>query len=116
MTHVAEPIAAPGGQTPELPSIGHWVGNAIVPGGSGRRGPVFDPATGRQAKWVDFASSDDVDAAVAVASAAFPGWRATSLSKRVDILFPIRDLVESRRTQPAAHLTPPHRQGPSHGP
>src|SRR3954453_6379301 len=113
MTHVAEPIAAPGGQTPELPSIGHWVGNAIVPGGSGRRGPVFDPATGRQTKWVDFASSDDVDAAVAVASAAFPGWRATSLSKRVDILFRIRNLVESRRTELAAHITAEHGKGPS---
>src|SRR3954451_6795833 len=113
MTHVAEPIAAPGGQTPELPSIGHWVGNAIVPGGSGRRGPVFDPATGRQTKWVDFASSDDVDAAVAAARDAFPGWRATSLSKRVDILFRIRNLVESRRNELAAHITAEHGKVPS---
>src|SRR3954462_3835031 len=113
MTHVAEPIAAPGGQTPELPSIGHWVGNAIVPGGSGRRGPVFDPATGRQTKWVDFASSDDIDAAVAAAQAAFPGWRATSLSKRVDILFKIRNLVEARRKELAAHITAEHGKVPS---
>jgi malonate-semialdehyde dehydrogenase (acetylating)/methylmalonate-semialdehyde dehydrogenase len=113
MTDVAEPTAAPGGQSAELPSIGHWVGNAVAGGHSGRRGPVFDPATGRQTKWVDFASVDDVDAAVAAAKAAFPGWRATSLSKRVDILFRIRNIVEARRKELAAHITAEHGKVPS---
>src|SRR5262245_40966369 len=113
MTQVAEPTAAQGGQPLDLPAVGHWVGNARVAGTSGRRGPVFDPATGRQARWVDFASVDEVDAAVAAARAAFPGWRATSLSKRVDILFKIRNLVESHRKELAAHLTAEHGKVPS---
>ena len=71
------PAAPVGGQPPELPSIGHWLANGVVAGRSGRRGPVFDPATGRQTKWVDFASVEEVDAAVAAAHEAFPGWRAT---------------------------------------
>src|SRR5262245_8941437 len=113
MTDVAEPTALAGGQTAELPSIGHWLSNATVAGHSGRHGPVFDPATGRQTKWVDFASVEEIDAAVAAAHAAFPGWRATSLSKRVDILFKIRDLVEARRKELAAHITAEHGKVPS---
>jgi malonate-semialdehyde dehydrogenase (acetylating)/methylmalonate-semialdehyde dehydrogenase len=54
----------------ELGRISHWINGRIVEGGSGRRGPVFDPATGRQTKWVDFASTDEVDTAVAAAAAA----------------------------------------------
>ena len=61
--------------------VSHWIGGRIVAGTSGREGPVFDPATGMLTKHVDFASADEVDAAVAAAKAAFPGWRATSLSQ-----------------------------------
>ena len=35
--------------------IGHYIGGKHVPGESGRRGPVFDPATGEQTHEVDFA-------------------------------------------------------------
>ena len=44
--------------------ITHWIGGHSVEGTSGRHGPVYDPATGRHAKNVDFASVDEVDAAV----------------------------------------------------
>jgi malonate-semialdehyde dehydrogenase (acetylating)/methylmalonate-semialdehyde dehydrogenase len=57
---------------------------------------------------VDFASVEEVDAAVAAAKAAFPGWRATSISKRTEIMFRIRNLVEQHREEIAAHLTREH--------
>ena len=113
MTQIAErPIetAAPG---VELGRISHWIGGRIVEGTSGRRGPVYDPATGRQAKWVDFASVEEVDDAVAAAAAAFPGWRATSLSRRTEIMFRIRNLVDQRRKELAALLTAEHGKVPS---
>ena len=47
-----------------------------------------------------------VDAAVASAKAAFPGWRATSLSRRTEILFRIRNLVEQRRHEIASGSRP----------
>jgi malonate-semialdehyde dehydrogenase (acetylating)/methylmalonate-semialdehyde dehydrogenase len=110
MTQVAEPEipmhAAPG-------RVSHWIGGRLVAGTSGREGDVYDPATGRLTKHVDFASVDEVDTAVAAASAAFPGWRATSLSKRTDILFKIRNLVEQRRHELAAILTAEHGKVPS---
>ncbi|HEY8134988.1 MAG TPA: CoA-acylating methylmalonate-semialdehyde dehydrogenase [Candidatus Limnocylindrales bacterium] len=97
----------------ELGRVSHWIGGRIVEGTSGRHGPVFDPATGRQAKWVDFASVDEVDAAVAAAANAFPAWRATSLSKRTEIMFKIRNLVDQRRKEIAALLTAEHGKVPS---
>jgi malonate-semialdehyde dehydrogenase (acetylating) / methylmalonate-semialdehyde dehydrogenase len=113
MTQLAEPATGHGPDKLDLPSVGHWLGEGVVAGTSGRHGPVFDPATGRQTKWVDFASVDEVDKAVAAATAAFPGWRATSLSKRTDIMFRIRNLVEARRKELAALLTSEHGKVPS---
>ena len=62
--------------------IKHWIGGEYVPGGSGRTGNVYNPATGQQTGEVALATEHDVDAAVAAASAALPAWRATSLSRR----------------------------------
>jgi len=54
-----------------------------------------------------------VNAAVAAAKAAFPAWRATSISKRTEIMFRIRNLVEVHRKEIAAHLTAEHGKVPS---
>ena len=93
--------------------VDHWIGGRLVPSTSGRSGPVFDPATGRQARTVGFASVDEVDAAVRAAHEAFPAWRATSLSRRTEILFRIRNLVDAHRKELAAHLTAEHGKVPS---
>ena len=44
--------------------ISHWIGGKVVPGESGRTGPVYDPATGEQTHEVDFATSEEIDQAV----------------------------------------------------
>ncbi|TME11888.1 MAG: CoA-acylating methylmalonate-semialdehyde dehydrogenase [Chloroflexi bacterium] len=112
MTQVAEPITdRPVGATGA--TVPHWIGGRRVAGTSGRRGPVFDPARGTIAREVDFASVEEVDAAVAAASAAFPAWRATSLSKRTEIMFRIRNLVDAHRREIAAHMTAEHGKVPS---
>ncbi|OGN81107.1 MAG: methylmalonate-semialdehyde dehydrogenase (acylating) [Chloroflexi bacterium GWC2_73_18] len=104
MTRLVELPASGAGRT-ALGRVGHWIGGRMVPGTSGRHGPVFDPATGVQTKEVDFASAEEVDAAVAAAKAAFPAWRAASLSKRTEIMFRIRNIVEAHRDEIAALLT-----------
>jgi len=88
--------------------IRHWVGGVERAGMSGRVGPVFDPATGEQTAEVDLASAEEVDDAVAVAAAAFPGWRATPLSRRAEILFRVRELVDRNRREIATLLTAEH--------
>src|SRR6266545_968778 len=108
MTQVAEPRDKVGEDNPTPQRISHWIGGAVVAGTSGRSGPVFNPASGIQTHSVDFASSEDVDRAVAAAKAAFPAWRSTSLAKRSEILFRIRNLVDEHRRDIAALLTSQH--------
>jgi malonate-semialdehyde dehydrogenase (acetylating)/methylmalonate-semialdehyde dehydrogenase len=108
MTQVAETGAARGDGTPPPERVNHWIGGRLVPGTSGRTGPVYNPATGTLTRLVDFASVEEVDAAVRTAKEAFPAWRATSLSKRTDILFKIRNLVDKHRADIAALLTAEH--------
>ncbi|MEZ5101107.1 MAG: CoA-acylating methylmalonate-semialdehyde dehydrogenase [Thermoleophilia bacterium] len=97
----------------EVRQIGHWIDGAPVAGASGRTGPVFNPATGRQTGAVALASVEEVDRAVAAAKAAFPAWRAVSLGKRAEIMFRIRELVNQRRDDIARILTAEH--GKVHG-
>ena len=111
MTQVAEPEIARSAVPSEI--VNHWIGGRRVAGASGRRGPVYNPATGVIAREVDFASVAEVDAAVAAAKAAFPAWRATSLSKRTEIMFRVRNLVEAHRKELAAFLTAEHGKVPS---
>ena len=88
--------------------ISHWVDGQVLLGSSGRSGVVFDPATGEQASSVDLASSAEVDHAVAVALAAFPAWRATNLSRRAEVMFHMRELVDANRKEIATLLTKEH--------
>jgi malonate-semialdehyde dehydrogenase (acetylating)/methylmalonate-semialdehyde dehydrogenase len=88
--------------------ISHWIGGKLVPGESGRTGPVYNPATGQQTHEVDFASVEEIDAAVEAAKEAFPEWRATSLSKRADIFFRIRDLLDKHRGDIAKVVSEQH--------
>src|SRR5205807_1743015 len=85
--------------------ITHWIGGRAVPGESGRSGPVYNPATGRQTGAVDFASAEEVDRTVQTAKEAFPAWRALSLSRRTELFFRIRELVlEPSEKDPSASI------------
>ena len=75
---------------------------------SGNFGKIYNPATGLQSAQVGFASVEEVDAAVAVAKAAFPAWRSTSLSRRAEVLFKLRQLVDENRSAIAKLLTAEH--------
>ncbi|MFO1539651.1 MAG: CoA-acylating methylmalonate-semialdehyde dehydrogenase [Chloroflexota bacterium] len=104
-------------QAPTAPALAervtHWIDGQRVPSTSGRSGPVHDPATGHRTRSVDFASAEEVDRAVASAKAALPAWRATSISRRTEIMFNIRNLVAERRKELAALLTAEHGKVPS---
>jgi malonate-semialdehyde dehydrogenase (acetylating)/methylmalonate-semialdehyde dehydrogenase len=88
--------------------INHWIGGQTVAGTSGRTGPVWNPATGERQAEVDLASVEEVDAAVGAATAAFPAWRATSLSRRSEVMFHLRELVDANRKEIASLLTSEH--------
>jgi malonate-semialdehyde dehydrogenase (acetylating)/methylmalonate-semialdehyde dehydrogenase len=101
---VSDTLDAPAAVRP----INHWIGGRFRAGASGRSGPVFNPARGAQTGAVDLAAGDEVDAAVQAARRAFPAWRATSLSKRTEIFFRIRQLVDDSRGELAKIVTSEH--------
>jgi malonate-semialdehyde dehydrogenase (acetylating)/methylmalonate-semialdehyde dehydrogenase len=106
MTEVAE---APGAErAQELKRIKHWINGTPVAGESGRSGPIYNPAAGIQTGEVDFASVEEVDRAVQVAKEAFASWRAVSLSRKTEIFFRIRALVDEHREDIAKILTAEH--------
>ena len=89
--------------------VRHWINGKPHDGeGSGRRGEIFEPSTGRVAGTVDFAGPAEVDAAVAAARAAFPAWRDASLSRRVKVLFRFRELVDAHAAELARLISAEH--------
>jgi malonate-semialdehyde dehydrogenase (acetylating) / methylmalonate-semialdehyde dehydrogenase len=88
--------------------VTHWINGKPFDGVADRRGELYHPATGQVAGAVDFASPPEVDAAVAAATAAFPGWRDTSLAKRVEILFRFRELLTRHRAELAELVSAEH--------
>ena len=105
MTELATP---PVQREQDVKRISHWIGGRVVEGGSGRSGPVYNPALGQQTGAVDFATREEVDSAVQSAKGAFESWRAMSLSKRTAIFFQIRELVHERHEEIARILTAEH--------
>ncbi|MET9293990.1 CoA-acylating methylmalonate-semialdehyde dehydrogenase [Streptomyces sp. NPDC003077] len=91
-----------------MQTVNHWIGGKPVEGTSERFGPVYDPATGAQAKRVAFASVEEVDAAVVAAKVAFADWGSSSLAKRTAVLFRYRELVDAHREELAALITAEH--------
>jgi malonate-semialdehyde dehydrogenase (acetylating) / methylmalonate-semialdehyde dehydrogenase len=86
----------------------HWINGKPWTGEAAARGDIFNPATGTVAGTVDFGGAAEVDAAVAAAAAALPGWRETSLVKRAAVMFAFRELVRSRQAELAAIITAEH--------
>ena len=106
MTELAE--APTQGETAGVVRIPHWIGGRRVDGTSGRNGPVFNPATGVQTGAVDLASQEEVNVAVASATAAFAEWRSFSVGRRAELFFKIRALFDAHREDFARILTAEH--------
>ena len=88
--------------------ITHWVDGKPWTGPTERHGEVFDPARGIVTGQADFASEEDVDTAVAAASAAWRTWRTATLSRRARVLFDFRTALLRRREDIAAAITSEH--------
>ncbi|MFF7372273.1 gamma-aminobutyraldehyde dehydrogenase [Streptomyces tricolor] len=83
----------PGTATPErfpaqdrFAAGAQFIAGRPAQGTSGRTHAVVDPATGAEVYTYELAGTDDVDAAVAAARAAFPGWAAATPGERSDAL------------------------------
>lgn len=82
-----------------LPNAAMMIGERRPTNGSLGEIPHFDPATGVQLGAFPVAGSDEVDAAVRAARAAFPGWRTTPAAERRRLLMKLADLLEAEGEQ-----------------
>jgi malonate-semialdehyde dehydrogenase (acetylating)/methylmalonate-semialdehyde dehydrogenase len=91
-----------------LDTITHYINGAKVDTSSGRYADVFNPALGEPCARVALGTADEVDAAVAAASAAFPSWSATPPLTRARVLFKYLQLCQQHTDEFAAMLTREH--------
>jgi malonate-semialdehyde dehydrogenase (acetylating)/methylmalonate-semialdehyde dehydrogenase len=91
----------------KLPLIQHLIDGQQVAGGS-RIAEVFNPATGQAEKCVLLADKLTVEAAIASAQAAYPGWRATPPLKRARVMSNLKVLLEQHAEEICALVTAEH--------
>jgi len=89
-------------------NVTHWIAGKPAASSSGRRGVVWNPATGEAQASVGFASAAEVDTAVEAAKRAFQEWRATPLSRRAEVMFKLREIVDANRQRLAEVITLEH--------
>lgn len=85
-----------------------FISGMTIPGSSERTSNIFDPAQGAVIGQVRMATRSDVDAAVASARAAFPGWAGMTPLRRSRILNRFRDILEQNGDRIAALITSEH--------
>ncbi|MBP6997290.1 MAG: CoA-acylating methylmalonate-semialdehyde dehydrogenase [Phycicoccus sp.] len=89
--------------------ITHLVAGTPWAGTAERTSPVYNPATGEQTGVLDLASTALVDDVVAAAKAAWVReWKDASLTKRTQVLFAFRELLNARKEEIAAVITAEH--------
>ncbi|WP_284616178.1 CoA-acylating methylmalonate-semialdehyde dehydrogenase [Aquabacterium humicola] len=88
--------------------VGHFIGGERTAGTSGRQQAVYNPSTGRVARQVALASTDEVAAAVAAAKAAFPAWAETPPIRRARVLNNFLQLLNQHRDTLAAMISAEH--------
>ena len=89
-------------------TISHYINGAHYSKAAERTGEIFNPATGEVTAHVSFATPAVLDEAVASATQAAVEWGKTSLTKRVQVLFAFREILNARKEELAAVITSEH--------
>jgi malonate-semialdehyde dehydrogenase (acetylating)/methylmalonate-semialdehyde dehydrogenase len=84
---------------PAVATLQNYVGGGWRAAAATGTVPSHNPANAELLAQVPLSGTDDVDAAVAAARAALPGWRATPPQVRARALFALRDLLDRHRSE-----------------
>ncbi len=88
--------------------VQHLINGKVEPGENDRLQDVFNPATGESSKQVALASKSTTEQAISAAQAAFPSWRNTTPSRRVQIMFKLKSLLEQHAETICTMITDEH--------
>ena len=89
-------------------TVPHYVAGLPFIEPSPESSPIYNPASGDIIGRVDFASKDTCDKAIAAAKIASSSWAQTPATKRAQVLFKFRDLLEKNTTDLARIVTREH--------
>jgi malonate-semialdehyde dehydrogenase (acetylating)/methylmalonate-semialdehyde dehydrogenase len=93
--------------------VDNYIGGRFVRANSGRRLEVHSPLDGVLLGGIPCSSRDDLDAAVAAAQRAFPGWSRMPIKERVQVFFRYKYLLEQHLDELAALVS--EENGKTHG-
>src|SRR6201996_2119954 len=88
--------------------VGHFIQGRRVPGTGTRTQPIFNPATGAEARTLHLGDVADVDAAVVSAKKAFAAWSETPPIRRARVMLRFLELMNKHRDELAAIITAEH--------
>lgn len=91
-----------------METVVHFINGKSVLNSADRTGNIYNPALGRTIRLVSLAEQVDAQLAIKAASDAFPSWRDTSLTKRTQIMFAFREILNARKGELAAIITEEH--------
>ena len=91
-----------------MKSISHWLNGSVTLDKPARTGEIYNPATGEVSGNVAFADLETVNKVVDISEKAFEQWRHASLTKRTQILFAFRELVNKNKEKIAELITAEH--------
>ena len=74
----------------------NWIGGEWTPSYSGKTISVVNPRHGKEMGTVVWSDGADVEKAVQAAKAAFPGWKATPLKERAQVLYRVKQIMEAK--------------------
>ncbi|QMV00033.1 CoA-acylating methylmalonate-semialdehyde dehydrogenase [Devosia sp. D6-9] len=91
-----------------MTKISNAIGGKLVMSNSTRTSPVFNPATGEAIATLPLSTNAEIDAAVAAAKAALPGWANTTPMKRARVLFKFKQLLDEHADELAREISREH--------
>jgi len=91
-----------------MTKISNAIGGKLVMSSSTRTSPVFNPATGEEIATLPLSTNAEIDAAVAAAKAALPGWANTTPMKRARVLFKFKQLLDEHADELAREISREH--------
>ena len=83
----------------ETKIINHWIDGGFQPSASDRFGNIYNPATGAVIAKLPMGGVADLETAVKSARHAFHSWSTTSITKRAQLMFKFKELLELHRDE-----------------
>ncbi|MCF6216279.1 MAG: CoA-acylating methylmalonate-semialdehyde dehydrogenase [Emcibacter sp.] len=88
--------------------IDHIIDGKNTSGSSGKKQPVYNPATGEEIAQVTMGGAAEIEAAAQAAKNAFPDWSNTSPAKRANVMYSLRQIMSQRADEIARTISREH--------